>query len=96
MTIVRKEVNGKPVVTAEKLAMLAKLDNMSDSDINFDDIPEQLDWDNAVSGFVGTKGLDKDIAEWFEKQDSTTKAYVNNTLRNMMNFINEKQLTAQV
>ncbi len=83
MTIIRKEITGKPTVTAEKLAMLAELERMPESDINCDDIPEQLDWDNAVSGFVGIRGLDDDVAEWFEKQDNTTKGYVNDMIRDI-------------
>ena len=75
-----------PVLTAEQVARLQKLEKMSDSDIYCDDIPEVTDWTKAIRGAIvnQSSGLDIDVAQWLSKQDETTKSRINTMLRQVM------------
>ena len=62
-----------PKLTLDMLAQLDRLDAMPDEDIDFSDIPEKLDWSNAVRGKFYrpvkqqvTLRLDADLLHWFK------------------------------
>ena len=62
-------------ITPEIQANLDAIANMPDEDIDFSDIPEKLDWSNAVRGKFYrpvkqqlTLRLDADLIHWFKAQ----------------------------
>lgn len=69
----------------------AKLDNMSDSDIDYSDIPEMDDtfWSNAQVYDPGTKKaislrVDPDVLTWFKQQGGRYQRLMNQVLRQYM------------
>jgi len=70
---------------------IAKLRKMKDEDIDLSDIPEQLDWSNAVVGKFYrpvkqslTIRLDSDVIAWLKSQGSGYQTRINSLLRNAM------------
>lgn len=66
---------------------LARAKSMSDEDINTDDIPEVLDWSNAVRGKFYrpiqeqvTLRIDADVIAWF-RQNERYQTAINAALR---------------
>lgn len=60
----------------------------SDSEIDFSDIPEVIDWSNAIRGKFYrpvkrhvTLRLDADILEWFKHNHSKYQTAINKVLR---------------
>jgi uncharacterized protein (DUF4415 family) len=70
---------------------IAALRKMKDEGIDLSDIPEQLDWTNAVRGKFYrsvkqslTIRLDADVLEWLKSQGSGYQTRINSLLRNAM------------
>ena len=70
---------------------IARLQKMKDEDIDLSDIPEQLDWSNAVVGKFYrpvkqslTIRLDADVIAWLKSQGSGYQTRINSLLRNAM------------
>jgi uncharacterized protein (DUF4415 family) len=70
---------------------IARLQKMKDEDIDPSDIPEQLDWSNAVVGKFYrpvkqslTIRLDADVIAWLKSQGSGYQTRINSLLRNAM------------
>jgi uncharacterized protein (DUF4415 family) len=70
---------------------LATLRKMKDEDIDLSDIPEQLDWSNAVRGKFYrpvkqslTIRLDADVVAWLRSQGRGYQTRINSLLRNAM------------
>ncbi len=87
----RRKLMGK--VTSDPLPpkqrkMLAKIANVKDDDIDFSDIPEQLDWKDAKRGVFYkpvkqqlTLRLDADVVDWFKRQGAGYQTEINAVLR---------------
>ena len=64
---------------------------MTDDEIDTSDIPEIVNWDNAVVGefyrpikkFI-TIRLDSDVVEWFKSQNGKYQSNINKALREYM------------
>jgi uncharacterized protein (DUF4415 family) len=72
--------------TLEEQAMALR--QMDDSEIDFSDIPEILDWSNAERGrfYRPTKQhvtlrIDKDVLEWFKQHHEKYQTAINAALR---------------
>jgi uncharacterized protein (DUF4415 family) len=72
-------------------AELAALEAMSDNDIDYSDIPQQLDWTGAVRGKfyrpnkeAVTIRLDSDVVAWFKASEPKYQTAVNRVLRDYM------------
>jgi uncharacterized protein (DUF4415 family) len=70
---------------------IANLRKMKDEDIDLSDIPEILDWSNAVRGKFYrpvkqslTIRLDADVIAWLKSQGSGYQTRINSLLRNAM------------
>jgi uncharacterized protein (DUF4415 family) len=68
--------------------MLAKIAKIKDEDIDFSDIPEQLDWKGAKRGVFYkpikqqlTLRLDADLVDWFKRQGAGYQTEINAVLR---------------
>ena len=66
-----------------------------DKDIDFSDIPEILDWSDAVRGKLYrpvkkhvTLRLDADVLEWFKRKHSKYQTVINIALRQHINTQN--------
>ncbi|WP_395651156.1 BrnA antitoxin family protein [Brevundimonas sp.] len=64
---------------------------MSDNDIDYSDIPQQLDWTGAVRGKfyrpnkeAVTIRLDSDVVAWFKASEPKYQTAVNRVLRDYM------------
>ncbi len=64
---------------------------MSDNDIDYSDIPQQLDWAGAVRGKfyrpnkeAVTIRLDSDVVAWFKASEPKYQTAVNRVLRDYM------------
>ena len=64
---------------------------MSDDDIDYSDIPQQLDWSGAVRGKfyrankeAVTIRLDSDVVAWFKASEPKYQTAVNRVLREYM------------
>ena len=75
-------------LTAKQRKMLAKITNIKDEDIDFSDIPEQLDWKGAKRGVFYkpikqqlTLRLDADVVAWFKSQGEGYQSRINAALR---------------
>lgn len=98
MAITRKiyRKDETPVLTAQQLAELEALKNMSDDEIDLSDAPEQLDWSNAVRGRFTHKKvmlrneLDADVLAWLESGEQDFRTRLNEVLRQAM--MKEKSL----
>ena len=82
-----KKVNSN-VLTAAQKRELKLLSAMSDKDIDFSDIPEQLDWSGAKLGLFYkpvkqqlTLRLDADLVHWFKKNGTGYQTRINTALR---------------
>lgn len=70
---------------------IANLRKVKDEDIDPSDIPEQLDWSNAVVGKFYrpvkqslTIRLDADVIAWLKSQGAGYQTRINSLLRNAM------------
>jgi uncharacterized protein (DUF4415 family) len=70
---------------------IAILQKMKDEEIDLSDIPEQLDWSNAVVGKFYrpvkqslTIRLDADVIAWLKSQGSGYQTRINSLLRSAM------------
>ena len=75
-------------LTPKQRKMLAKIANVKDDDIDFSDIPEQLDWKDAKRGVFYkpvkqqlTLRLDADVVDWFKRQGAGYQTQINAVLR---------------
>ena len=75
----------------QKKTELKRLAAMRDEDIDFSDIPEQLDWSGAVVGKFYrpvkqqvTLRIDADVLAWFKAQGGKYQTEVNRALREHM------------
>ncbi len=87
----RHKVTNKPTLTAEQIERLQALDAMPDSQIDYSDIPQSVDWSGAISGSivathnpVETEVLEADVAQWLSAQDAQTKRHINEVIRHIM------------
>ena len=76
------------VYTASQKRELKALAAMKDEDIDFSDIPEQLDWSGAKRGMFYkpvkqqlTLRLDADLVHWFKKNGTGYQTRINTALR---------------
>jgi uncharacterized protein (DUF4415 family) len=89
-----------PKLTPQILAELAKLEAMRDEDIDLSDMPEVLDWSNAVRGKFYrplkqqvTLRLDADVINWFKTKQGSARGYqtqINAALRKLMDAEQQK------
>ena len=82
----KKEIS--KVYTASQKRELKALAAMKDEDIDFSDIPEQLDWSGAKRGMFYkpvkqqlTLRLDADLVHWFKKNGTGYQTRINTALR---------------
>jgi uncharacterized protein (DUF4415 family) len=82
-----KKVNSKALSPAHQ-HIAEKLVVMRDEDIDFSDIPEQLDWKDAKRGVFYkpvkqqlTLRLDADVVDWFKRQGAGYQTEINAVLR---------------
>ena len=82
----KKEIS--KVYTAAQKRDLKALAAMKDEDIDFSDIPEQLDWSGAKRGMFYkpikqqlTLRLDADVVDWFKRQGEGYQTKINAVLR---------------
>ncbi len=82
-----------PHIPDELLGELEKLAQMPDSRINLKEMPEQLDWTDAVVGkyYRPVKQLlsirlDADVVGWFKSQGKGYQSRINNVLRYYAQF----------
>ena len=75
-------------LTPKQRKMLAKITNVKDDDIDFSDVPEQLDWKDAKRGVFYkpikqqlTLRLDADVVDWFKRQGAGYQTQINAVLR---------------
>ncbi len=75
-------------LTPKQRKMLAKIVDIKDEDIDFSDIPEQLDWKGAKRGMFYkpvkqqlTLRLDADVVDWFKQQGEGYQSRINAALR---------------
>ena len=96
----KKDRSDLPQAVKERLAAL---DNMSDEDIDFSDIPETTDWTGARRGVFYkyrvikkqvTLRLDAGILAWFKAQSDEGRGYqtrINEALRAHIHYQIEKE-----
>ncbi len=82
-----KKLNSKARSPAH-LRIAGKPAAMRDEDIDFSDIPEQLDWKDAKRGVFYkpikqqlTLRLDADVVDWFKRQGAGYQTQINAVLR---------------
>lgn len=70
---------------------LARLDAMSDDDIDFSDMPEITDWSNAIRGLFTDSAqvevnvrIDRDVMRWIIRQPGYFPTVINDALRDYM------------
>ena len=80
-----------PPLTAAQKEELARLAAMPDEEIDFSDIPEKLDWSNAVRGRFyrpvkqsTTVRLDADVLHWLKAKGKGYQTRLNAILREAM------------
>jgi uncharacterized protein (DUF4415 family) len=78
-------------LTKEQAKELRALSRMKDKDIDFSDIPEKLDWSNAVIGKFYrpikkslTIRIDADVLAWVKAQGKGYQTRINSYLRDAM------------
>ncbi|MBR4605402.1 MAG: BrnA antitoxin family protein [Lachnospiraceae bacterium] len=83
-----KEDNMKTAKIPPIEEQIAALKQKSDSEIDFSDIPEIVDWSKAVRGKFYrpvkkhvTIRLDADILDWFKKNSAQYQTAINKALR---------------
>ena len=81
----------KNTYTAKVHAELQALENMSESEINYDDIPQQKDWSGAEKGKFYrpikervTTWIDADILHWLKSGGKGYQTRMNTALREVM------------
>ena len=86
-----------PKITPEIRAQLERLATMSDDDIDFSDIPEKLDWSNAVRGKFYrpvkqqvTLRLDADVVHWFKTHADGERGYQTKINAALRRFVEEE------
>ena len=86
-------------LTKAQIEQTKALENISDSEIDTSDIPEIINWDNAVVGKFYrpikkpvTIRLDTDVIEWFKTQNGKYQSNINKALRE---YIKEHMETAE-
>ena len=89
-----RENSANPKLTPQILAHLAALEKLGDADIDLSDMPEVLDWSNAVQGKFYrpvkqqvTLRLDADVVHWFKTQATGGRGYqsrINAALRQLV------------
>ena len=86
-----------PKITPEIRAQLERLATMSDDDIDFSDIPEKLDWSNAVRGKFYrpvkqqvTLRLDADVLHWFKTHAEGERGYQTKINAALRRFVEEE------
>ena len=86
-----------PKFTPEMIAQLDALDAMRDEDIDLSDIPEKLDWSNAVRGKFYrpvkqqvTLRLDADVLHWFKTNAEGSRGYQTQINAALRRFVEEE------
>ncbi len=79
----------KKVVSKKLEAEIKALESISDDEIDLEEMPEVLDWSNAVRGKFyrpATKSvkIDADVLTWFQSLDNQYQTHINNVLRDYM------------
>ncbi len=84
-------------ITPEIQANLDALDAMRDEDIDLSDIPEMLDWSNAVRGKFFrpvkqqvTLRLDADVLHWFKTNAEGSRGYQTQINAALRRFVEEE------
>jgi len=84
-------------ITPEIQANLDALDAMRDEDIDLSDIPEKLDWSNAVRGKFFrpvkqqvTLRLDADVLHWFKTNAEGSRGYQTQINAALRRFVEEE------
>jgi uncharacterized protein (DUF4415 family) len=87
----RIDPENPPEVTEEQEQELRRLAAMDDADIDLSDIPEKLDWSNAVRGRFykpvkesTTVRLDADVLHWLKSKGKGYQTRLNAILREAM------------
>ncbi len=82
--------NGDPI-PPEMLEQARRLEAMKDDDIDLSDMPEVLDWSNAVRGKYYrpikkpySLRLDEDVVAWFKAKGDGYQTRINAALREYM------------
>ena len=85
-------------ITPEIAANLAEIEAMGDDDIDFSDIPEKLDWSNAVRGKFYrpvkqqlTIRIDADVIHWFKTHADGQRGYQTKINAALRRFVEEQQ-----
>lgn len=83
-------------LTKKQIKQLRALARMKDEDIDFSDIPEKLDWSNAVVGKFYrpvkkslTIRIDADVLAWVKRQGKGYQTRINRYLREKMQGSNK-------
>src|SRR5215469_7140490 len=78
-------------LTRKQTKQLRALGRMKDEDIDFSDIPEKLDWSNAIVGKFYrpvkkslTIRIDADVLAWIKRQGKGYQTRINRYLREKM------------
>ena len=82
-----KDRNGEPI-SPDMLEQLKQLEAKRDEDIDLTDMPEVLDWSNAVRGRYYrpikkpySLRLDEDVVAWFKSRGDGYQTRINAALR---------------
>jgi uncharacterized protein (DUF4415 family) len=88
-------------LTKNQVKELRALSRMKDEDIDFSDIPERLDWSNAVVGKFYrpvkkslTIRIDADVLAWVKSQGKGYQTRINRYLREAMNNARKQPASA--
>jgi uncharacterized protein (DUF4415 family) len=78
-------------IPPEMLEQLKRLEAMKDEDVDLSDMPEVLDWSNAVRGKYYrpikkpySLRLDEDVVAWFKSRGDGYQTRINAALREYM------------
>ena len=84
-------------LTKNQAKQIRALKRMKDEDIDFSDIPEKMDWSNAVVGKFYrpikkslTIRIDADVLAWVKKQGKGYQTRINGYLRRAMESAHKK------
>jgi len=88
-------------LSRSQVNQLRALSRMKDEDIDLSDIPEKLDWSNAVVGkFYRPKKksltirIDADVLAWLKSQGKGYQTRINRYLREAMNNAKKQPVSA--
>jgi len=88
-------------LTKNQVKELRALSRMKDEDIDLSDIPERLDWSNAVVGKFYrpvkkslTIRIDADVLAWVKSQGKGYQTRINRYLREAMNNARKQPVSA--